>query len=59
MRVQIENYVSVRPDYVSIVTQAWRFLLAKDQRVGGETAKGRHTHTHTHYVINMCCNGII
>ncbi|CAL8241312.1 unnamed protein product [Merluccius merluccius] len=37
VRLQIENYVSLRPDYVSIVTQAWRFLLAKDQRAGGET----------------------
>ncbi|KAG7257141.1 hypothetical protein CRUP_008686 [Coryphaenoides rupestris] len=33
VRVQIENYVTIRPDYVSMVTQAWTFLLAKDQRV--------------------------
>ncbi|CAL8326088.1 unnamed protein product [Lota lota] len=40
VRVQIENYMSDRPDYVSIVTQAWRFLLAKHQRVGGASSPG-------------------
>ncbi|KAM9335760.1 FHF complex subunit HOOK-interacting protein 1A-like [Symphorus nematophorus] len=28
---QIERYVAARPDYPALVTQAWRFLLAKDQ----------------------------
>ncbi|KAI3376061.1 hypothetical protein L3Q82_016593, partial [Scortum barcoo] len=28
---QIERYVEARPDYPALVTQAWRFLLAKDQ----------------------------
>ncbi|TDG99517.1 hypothetical protein EPR50_G00194490 [Perca flavescens] len=28
---QIERYVAARPDYPGLVTQAWRFLLAKDQ----------------------------
>ncbi|XP_061768662.1 FHF complex subunit HOOK-interacting protein 1A-like isoform X2 [Nerophis ophidion] len=28
---QIERYIQGRPEYPSLVTQAWRFLLAKDQ----------------------------
>lgn len=28
---QVELYVEARPDYPALVTQAWRFLLAKDQ----------------------------
>ncbi|XP_029026765.1 FHF complex subunit HOOK interacting protein 1A-like [Betta splendens] len=28
---QIESYVAARPDYPALITQAWRFLLAKDQ----------------------------
>ncbi|CAL8378450.1 unnamed protein product [Boreogadus saida] len=40
VRVQIENYMSDRPDYVSMVTQAWRFLLAKDQRVEAPSGTG-------------------
>ncbi|XP_053199597.1 FHF complex subunit HOOK interacting protein 1A-like [Scomber japonicus] len=31
VHAQIERYVSARPDYPALVTQAWRFLLAKDQ----------------------------
>ncbi|CAG02197.1 unnamed protein product, partial [Tetraodon nigroviridis] len=31
VRAQIERYVDARPDYPALVTQAWRFLLAKDQ----------------------------
>ncbi|KAM7366562.1 hypothetical protein PAMP_015995 [Pampus punctatissimus] len=31
VHAQIERYVSARPDYPTLVTQAWRFLLAKDQ----------------------------
>ncbi|XP_026200186.1 protein FAM160A1-like [Anabas testudineus] len=31
VHAQIEHYVAARPDYPSLVTQAWRFLLAKDQ----------------------------
>ncbi|KAK2863265.1 hypothetical protein Q5P01_002798 [Channa striata] len=31
VHAQIERYVAARPDYPSLVTQAWRFLLAKDQ----------------------------
>ncbi|XP_056156780.1 LOW QUALITY PROTEIN: FHF complex subunit HOOK-interacting protein 1A-like [Lampris incognitus] len=31
VRAQIERYMSDRPDYAALVTQAWRFLLAKDQ----------------------------
>ncbi|KAM7376969.1 hypothetical protein PAMA_013652 [Pampus argenteus] len=31
VHAQIERYVSDRPDYPTLVTQAWRFLLAKDQ----------------------------
>ncbi|KAK2899670.1 FHF complex subunit HOOK-interacting protein 1A-like [Channa argus] len=31
VRAQIELYVAATPDYPSLVTQAWRFLLAKDQ----------------------------
>uniref|UniRef100_H3D100 Family with sequence similarity 160 member A1b n=1 Tax=Tetraodon nigroviridis TaxID=99883 RepID=H3D100_TETNG len=29
VRAQIERYVDARPDYPALVTQAWRFLLAK------------------------------
>ncbi|XP_057710435.1 FHF complex subunit HOOK-interacting protein 1A-like isoform X2 [Corythoichthys intestinalis] len=28
---QIERYIRVRPEYPALITQAWRFLLAKDQ----------------------------
>lgn len=31
VHAQIEHYVAARPDYPSLITQAWRFLLAKDQ----------------------------
>ncbi|KAM8898174.1 FHF complex subunit HOOK-interacting protein 1A-like isoform 2-T3 [Spinachia spinachia] len=31
VRTQIERYVAARPDFPALVTQAWRFLLAKDQ----------------------------
>uniref|UniRef100_A0A3Q0SZ41 Family with sequence similarity 160 member A1b n=1 Tax=Amphilophus citrinellus TaxID=61819 RepID=A0A3Q0SZ41_AMPCI len=31
VHAQIERYVTARPDYPALVTQAWRFLLAKDQ----------------------------
>ncbi|KAM9424447.1 FHF complex subunit HOOK-interacting protein 1A-like [Pholidichthys leucotaenia] len=31
VHAQIERYVAERPDYPTLVTQAWRFLLAKDQ----------------------------
>ncbi|XP_029931803.1 protein FAM160A1-like [Myripristis murdjan] len=31
VRAQIERYVSARPDYPALLTEAWRFLLAKDQ----------------------------
>lgn len=31
VRAQIERYVEARPEYAALVTQAWRFLLAKDQ----------------------------
>lgn len=31
VHAQIERYVVARPDYHTLVTQAWRFLLAKDQ----------------------------
>ena len=31
VNAQIERYVAARPDYPALVTQAWRFLLAKDQ----------------------------
>uniref|UniRef100_A0A3Q3LIQ1 Protein FAM160A1-like n=1 Tax=Mastacembelus armatus TaxID=205130 RepID=A0A3Q3LIQ1_9TELE len=31
VRAQIERYVAARPEYPALVTQAWRFLLAKDQ----------------------------
>lgn len=31
VRAQIERYMEARPDYPALVTQAWRFLLAKDQ----------------------------
>ncbi|XP_049923363.1 FHF complex subunit HOOK interacting protein 1A-like [Epinephelus moara] len=31
VHAQIERYVAGRPDYPALVTQAWRFLLAKDQ----------------------------
>uniref|UniRef100_A0A3P9B3U5 FHF complex subunit HOOK-interacting protein C-terminal domain-containing protein n=1 Tax=Maylandia zebra TaxID=106582 RepID=A0A3P9B3U5_9CICH len=31
LHAQIECYVMARPDYPALVTQAWRFLLAKDQ----------------------------
>lgn len=31
VHAQIECYVANRPDYPALVTQAWRFLLAKDQ----------------------------
>ncbi|XP_065806798.1 FHF complex subunit HOOK-interacting protein 1A isoform X1 [Labrus bergylta] len=31
VHAQIERYVAARPDYPALVTQAWRFLLVKDQ----------------------------
>ncbi|KAM4564679.1 LOW QUALITY PROTEIN: FHF complex subunit HOOK-interacting protein 1A-like [Fundulus diaphanus] len=31
VHAQIERYVDDRPEYPALVTQAWRFLLAKDQ----------------------------
>ncbi|XP_038588514.1 protein FAM160A1-like [Micropterus salmoides] len=31
VHAQIELYVAARPDYPALVTEAWRFLLAKDQ----------------------------
>ncbi|MEQ2243583.1 hypothetical protein ILYODFUR_008405 [Ilyodon furcidens] len=31
VHAQIERYVEDRPEYHALVTQAWRFLLAKDQ----------------------------
>ncbi|XP_013877610.1 protein FAM160A1 isoform X2 [Austrofundulus limnaeus] len=31
VHAQIERYVADRPDYPSLITRAWRFLLAKDQ----------------------------
>ncbi|XP_017296514.1 protein FAM160A1 isoform X2 [Kryptolebias marmoratus] len=31
VHAQIERYVADRPDYPPLITQAWRFLLAKDQ----------------------------
>ncbi|XP_075948383.1 FHF complex subunit HOOK-interacting protein 1A-like [Anarhichas minor] len=31
VHAQIERYVAARPDFSALVTQAWRFLLAKDQ----------------------------
>uniref|UniRef100_UPI0037E96AC1 FHF complex subunit HOOK-interacting protein 1A-like n=1 Tax=Semicossyphus pulcher TaxID=241346 RepID=UPI0037E96AC1 len=31
VHTQIERYVAARPDYPALVTQAWRFLLVKDQ----------------------------
>ncbi|KAM6909229.1 FHF complex subunit HOOK-interacting protein 1A-like [Xenentodon cancila] len=31
VHAQVERYVTARPDYPALVTQAWRFLLAKDQ----------------------------
>ncbi|XP_068569293.1 FHF complex subunit HOOK-interacting protein 1A-like [Cebidichthys violaceus] len=31
VHAQIERYVAARPDFPSLITQAWRFLLAKDQ----------------------------
>ncbi|XP_034412662.1 protein FAM160A1-like [Cyclopterus lumpus] len=31
VHAQIERYVAARPDFPVLVTQAWRFLLAKDQ----------------------------
>lgn len=31
VRAQIERYVEARPEYPALVTQAWRFLLVKDQ----------------------------
>ncbi|XP_076581059.1 FHF complex subunit HOOK-interacting protein 1A-like isoform X1 [Chaetodon auriga] len=31
VHAQIERYMTTRPDYPALVTQAWRFLLAKDQ----------------------------
>ncbi|XP_071315815.1 FHF complex subunit HOOK-interacting protein 1A-like [Trachinotus anak] len=31
VHAQIERYIAARPDYPALVTQAWRFLLAKDQ----------------------------
>ncbi|CAJ1085766.1 protein FAM160A1-like [Xyrichtys novacula] len=31
VHAQIERYMAARPDYPALVTQAWRFLLAKDQ----------------------------
>lgn len=31
VHAQIERYVTARPGYPALVTQAWRFLLAKDQ----------------------------
>uniref|UniRef100_A0A3P8T316 FHF complex subunit HOOK-interacting protein C-terminal domain-containing protein n=1 Tax=Amphiprion percula TaxID=161767 RepID=A0A3P8T316_AMPPE len=31
VHAQIEHYVAARPDYPALLTEAWRFLLAKDQ----------------------------
>lgn len=31
VHAQIERYISARPDYPTLLTQAWRFLLVKDQ----------------------------
>ncbi|XP_035531720.1 protein FAM160A1-like [Morone saxatilis] len=31
VNAQIERYVAARPEYPALVTEAWRFLLAKDQ----------------------------
>uniref|UniRef100_A0A3B5AED2 Protein FAM160A1-like n=1 Tax=Stegastes partitus TaxID=144197 RepID=A0A3B5AED2_9TELE len=31
VHAQVERYVAARPDYPALLTQAWRFLLAKDQ----------------------------
>ncbi|TKS93258.1 Protein FAM160A1 [Collichthys lucidus] len=31
VRAQIERFMAARPDYSALVTQAWRFLLVKDQ----------------------------
>lgn len=39
---QIERYVEARPDYPALVTQAWRFLLAKDQDSKFRGRAGRH-----------------
>lgn len=44
VHTQIERYVAVRPDYPALVTQAWRFLLAKDQ---DSKFRGNWTHTAT------------
>lgn len=38
---QIERYIAARPDYPALITQAWRFLLVKDQ-----DSKFRGTSTH-------------
>lgn len=45
---QIERYVAARPDYPALVTQAWRFLLVKDQ-----DSKFRGTATHTATLFNL------
>ena len=44
VHAQIERYVAARPDYPALVTQAWRFLLAKDQ---DSKFRGLNTHTNT------------
>uniref|UniRef100_A0A3P9IA56 FHF complex subunit HOOK-interacting protein C-terminal domain-containing protein n=1 Tax=Oryzias latipes TaxID=8090 RepID=A0A3P9IA56_ORYLA len=45
VHAQIERYVEDRPDYPALVTQAWRFLLAKDQdcKFRGKQTEGNHT----------------
>lgn len=45
VHAQIERYVAARPDYPALVTQAWRFLLAKDQ---DSKFRGKWAHTHRH-----------
>lgn len=47
---QIERYVAARPDYPALITQAWRFLLVKDQ-----DSKFRGTSTHT--TTRLCALG--
>ena len=41
VHAQIERYVAARPDYPALITQAWRFLLAKDQ---DSKFRGKRTH---------------
>lgn len=31
VHAQVERYIEARPEYPALLTQAWRFLLAKDQ----------------------------